>query len=199
MWPWERSIDSPNDEPGASILYLLPIFWAPADLQGFFRRPRATSCFRMSQHRLISAYLLAKRTKWPSHCAKHTVAIRLQVSLGAKSKMAAPCARSVLVRDRKKGEFCRHIRDIRHIRDCFRTNSRTLVVIRSLSCVLTVDILPPFCSVILGELESFGNYKGGFCLISFPKILADLFSGPQMAFLYQSENARPSIFHITKV
>ena len=109
MWPWERSIDSPNDEPGASILYLLPIFWAPADLQGFFRRPRATSCFRMSQHRLISAYLLAKRTKWPSHCAKHTVAIRLQVSLGAKSKMAAPCARSVLVRDRKKGEFCRHI------------------------------------------------------------------------------------------
>ena len=46
------------------------------------------------------------------------------------------------------------------------------------------------CSVILGELESFRNYYGIFVhfsqtfgLISFPKILADLFSVPETTFL----------------
>ena len=53
-------------------------------------------------------------------------------------------------------------------------------------------------SVILGELESFRNYWGILSLsipktlglISFPKILADLFPYPKRHF-YQSENTRP--------
>ena len=59
------------------------------------------------------------------------------------------------------------------------------------------------CSVILWELESFQNYSGIFVhfpktlgFISFPKILADLFSVPETTFLsYRKDQALNFPYH----
>ena len=57
--------------------------------------------------------------------------------------------------------------------------------------ILLCAVIFFICSVILGELESFRNYSTGIFvhfpktvrLISFPKILGDLFSVPETTFL----------------